>query len=315
VPLASTSAFSVLAGTEVTNTGPTTVDRSVGVHPGAAVTGRSSMTVGGTVHRASPVALQAKEDLVNAYDDAFGQTDGVTNVDDNLGGQTLVGGIYKHPSGMGISGPVPLVLDGQGGDDSVWVFQAGSTLITGPGASVSLINGASACNVFWQVGSSATLDTSTVFAGTIMALTSITMNTGATIEGRTLARNGAVTLDNNVFTSPDCDNDEEVDDADETDTLGPQTPGGDTTPGGNNPGGSDTPAGSDTPGTDTPGTDTPGNDTPGESQVTTVPTGSVDTGFTGTENGTTHELAPVGWMLAAGFGGLALLALRRRRVM
>ena len=241
-PLATTSAFSVLAGTTVTNTGPTTIDRSVGVHPGAAVTGRSSMTVGGTVHRADAVALQAKEDLTNAYNNAAGQTDDVTIVGDDLVGLTLTEGIYKHPSGMGLTGN--LTLDGDA--DSVWVFQAGSTLITGPGASVTFTGGANACNVYWQVGSSATLDTSTAFAGTIMAMQSITMNTGATIRGRTLARNGAVTLDSNVFTSPDCPAyDEEVEDADETDTAGPVA-GGDTTP--------------DTTGGDTTGGTTGGND-------------------------------------------------------
>ena len=324
--LQTASAFSVLAGTRVTNTGPTTIDRSVGVHPGTAVTGRTSMTVGGTVHKADAVALQAKSDLTAAYNNAAGQTDDPPHiVDNNLGGETLVGGVYTHPSGMAITGPVPLTLDGQGNDDAVWVFQAGSSLITGPAASVNLINNANPCNVFWQVGSSATLDTGTSFVGNILALTTITLNTGATIEGRTLARNGAVNLDTNVFTSPDCGFDEEVDDADETDTAGPTAPTGDTgdTPGDTTTGGTtngdNTPNGTTTGGTTTGGsTDTPastGTYTSGEDQVTTTPTGSVDTGLAGSETGATNELATAGWVLAAGFGGLALVALRRRRVM
>jgi len=311
-PLATASAFSVLAGSTVTNTGPTTVDRSVGVHPGTAVTGRNTMTVGGTVHQATPVALQAKEDLTNAYDDAAGQTDGVTVVDDELGGETLPGGIYRHNSGMGLTGA--LTLDGENNPNSVWVFQASSTLTTASNASVVLINQANPCNVFWQVGSSATLGTSTAFVGTIMALTSITMNSGATIRGRTLARNGQVSLNNNVFTSPDCAYDEEVEDAPEDDTLGPQTPGGDTTPGGGDstPGGDNNPRGGSNPAGNNPA----GSDNPlAANQVADVPEGSVDTGFAGNENGSTSDLAPVGWALAAGFGGLALLALRRRRVM
>jgi hypothetical protein len=310
-PLATASAFSVLAGTTVTNTGATTIDRSVGVHPGSAVTGRNTMTIGGTVHKADAVALQAKKDLTTAFNQAAGQTDNPPNtVDNELGGETLTGGVYTHPSAMGLTGA--LTLDGENNPDSVWVFQAGSTLITAPGASVVLENQANPCNVFWQVGSSATLDTTTSFVGTIMAEASITMNTGATIQGRTLARSGAVNLHNNVFTSPDCDYDEDVADADETDTAGPVDTGdttpattgktsGNTTKSGNTPRGANTPAGSTTP--------------PAESQVATTPTGSVDTGYAGSATGATNELAPVGWMLAAGFGGLALVALRRRRVM
>ncbi|MEY2398555.1 MAG: hypothetical protein QOJ00_1729, partial [Actinomycetota bacterium] len=120
----------------------------------------------------------------------------------DLGGKTLVGGVYNTPSSFGITGT--LTLDGQNNPDSTFIFQAGSTLITEPNSSVSLINGAQACNVFWQVGSSATLGVGSTFVGTVISLTSISANTNARIQGRLLARNGAVTLDSNQVTRPGC---------------------------------------------------------------------------------------------------------------
>ena len=127
----------------------------------------------------------------------------MTTVATELGGQVLTSGVYDSAAGtLGVTGT--LTLDAEGDSQAVFIFHAASTLITAPGSSVVLINGASACNVFWQVGSSATLDTTTSFKGTIMALTSIALKTGATLQGRALARNGAVTLDTNVISSAAC---------------------------------------------------------------------------------------------------------------
>lgn len=202
VGLGTADGFAVLAGTTITNTGPTTITGDVGLHPGTAVTGFDSVTLNGALHVTDAVAEQAKVDLVTAYNDAAGRTP-ATTVSTELGGQTLTQGIYNSADGtFGITGT--LTIDAQGDPNAVFVFQAASTLITASASTVNLINGASACNVFWQVGSSATLGTTSSFRGNILALTSITLNTGATIEGRALARNGAVTLDTNTITGAAC---------------------------------------------------------------------------------------------------------------
>jgi type VI secretion system secreted protein VgrG len=151
---------------------------------------------------ADPVVVGAKDDLVTAYDDAAGRTPAIT-VPTELGGSTLTEGVYRSTSGgLGITGT--LILDAQDDPEAVWIFQSDSTLITASGSKVELINGADACNVFWQVTSSATLGTSSTFVGTVLALTSITATTSATVEGRLLARNGAVTLDTNTFVNNLC---------------------------------------------------------------------------------------------------------------
>lgn len=202
VGLGTAKSFAVLAGETITNTGPTKITGDIGLHPGSAVTGFSSVTYVGALHLADGVALQAKNALVTAYNDAAGRTP-VTTIATELGGQVVKAGVYDSAAGtFGVTGS--LTLDAEGDSQAVFIFQMASTLITAPGSSVALINGASACNVFWQVGSSATLDTTTSFKGTIMALTSIAMKTGATLQGRALARNGAVTLDTNVITSAAC---------------------------------------------------------------------------------------------------------------
>ena len=185
----------------MTNTGPSRMNGNLGLYPGTAVTGSAAETVSGTTYAANAAALKAKSDLASAYSDAAGPTPAATAPGD-LGGLTLAPGVYRSGSSIGLTGT--LTLDGQGDPNAVFVFQAGSTLTTASGSRVKLVNGAQACNVFWQVGSSATLGTTTAFAGNILALTSITMNDGVTLTGRALARNGAVTLINDTITAPHC---------------------------------------------------------------------------------------------------------------
>ncbi len=201
VPLGTAKSYAILAGQGITNTGPTTVTGDIGSHPNGSFTGQSSVTIDGAVHLADAEALDAKNDLIAAYDNAAGQTPR-NAVDDELGGETLPGGVYNRAGAMALTGT--LTLDGENNPNSVWVFQAGSTLTAEVASTVSLINGAQACNVYWQVGSSATLKVASRFRGTIMALTSIHMKTGARLIGRVLARNGAVTLDSNTITRPHC---------------------------------------------------------------------------------------------------------------
>jgi Ice-binding-like/Bacterial Ig-like domain len=193
--------FSVLAGTTVTNTGSTTVSGDVGVAPGTAVTGFPPGLAGGTIHLADGVASLAQATLTAGYIDAAGRSGG-TSVAGDLVGQTLTSGVYTSTSSLANSGD--LTLDAQGNPSAVFIFQISSTLTTGSGSHIVLANGAKACNVFWQVGSSATLGTNSVFKGNIMALTSITVTTGVNVEGRVLARNGAVTLDTDVITGCTC---------------------------------------------------------------------------------------------------------------
>lgn len=202
VGLGSATSFAVLAGSGITNTGPSVINGNIGSYPTTSITGFPPGLVNGTDHAGDAVTQGAKTDLTTAYNDAAGRTP-VTTVPTELGGTTLVPGVYRSAAGtFGITGTV--TLNGQGDPNAVFVFQTGSTLITATGSSVSLIGSAQSCNVFWQVGSSATLGGSTSFKGTILALTSITLVTGATIDGRALARNGAVTLDTNTITASTC---------------------------------------------------------------------------------------------------------------
>jgi hypothetical protein len=157
----------------------------------------------GTTDTNNAAAAQAQSDLTAAYVDAAGRPlDATTTAD--LANLTLQGGVYAGPSKGPLSLTGPLVLDGAGDPNSVFIFQTDSTLTTGSASTVTLINGALECNVFWQVGSSATLGTGSVFTGNILALTSIAVTTGVTVHGRALARNGEVTLDTDTFTAPTC---------------------------------------------------------------------------------------------------------------
>jgi hypothetical protein len=196
--LGTASSFSVLAGSSVTNTGPTVVTGNVGVSPGSSVTGfPPGVIVGGSIHVNDAVAVQAQNDLTVAYNNAASQPCDVTLSGQDLGGLTLTPGTYCFSSSAQLTGT--LILDAQGNPDAVFIFQIGSTLSTASGSSVILINGANACNVFFQVGSAATLGTGSDFRGNILALTSVTLTTGADVNGRVLARNGAVTTDTNTI--------------------------------------------------------------------------------------------------------------------
>jgi len=273
VGLGTAGNFSVLAGPTVTNTGPTTLAQSLGVHPGTTATGFPPGQVGGETHLGDAVALQAKNDLTTGYNDAAGRTP-FTSLPAELGGTTLTPGVYRIGAAQ-VTGQ--LTLDSQGDPQAVFIFQIASTLITASNSSVVFINGASPCNVYWQVGSSATLGTDTAFVGNIMAQASVTMNTGATLEGRALARTAAVTLDTNVITEPLC--------------ITP-TPSPTVTP---------------TP-TDTPTlTATP---TPTGSQVGQVPVGGVETGGTGTDGPGSVGLLVGGAVMLA--GGAVIVGRRLR---
>jgi len=201
VVLGASANFAVLAGPTVTSTGATTVNGDLGVSPGAAVTGFPPGLVNGTIHAGDSAAAQAQLDLTTAYNDAAGRTAGAVLVSGNLGGLTLTPGLYKSTSSLEISSG-DLTLDAQGNANAVFIFQMASTLTTTVGRQVILSGGAKASNVFWQVGSSATLGTTSVFKGTIMADQSITLTTGATLDGRALARIAAVTLEANIITIP-----------------------------------------------------------------------------------------------------------------
>jgi len=201
-PLGTSSTFVILGGSTVTNTGATTtIVGDVGVSPGSAITGiPAGQPTGGSIHINDGPAAAAQTDLTTAYNDLAGRARNATMTGIDLGGRTFRAGVYFWSTSAQLTGTV--TLDGQGDPNAVFIFQIGSTLTTASNAAVNLIGSADANNVFWQVGSSATLGTGTAFKGNIVALSSITLVSGASLSGRALARNGAVTMDANAVALP-----------------------------------------------------------------------------------------------------------------
>ena len=284
VDLGTSSSYSVLGGQSVTNTGNSVLAQDLGVNPGTSITGFPPGLVLGTTHATDAHSSLAQSDLVKAYDDTAGRAPTAT-IDGDLAGRTLVGGVYKASSELELSGT--LTLDAQNDPNTVWIFQVGSALTTGSASSIELINGAQACNVYWQVGSSATLGTASEFKGSILALTSVTVTNEANVEGRVLARNGSVTLDDNTFTSPSCATAlpepeptnppteppvEPTEPPAEPEPTVPPTeptlpPEGETPPPGDETPPGDTPPGETPPGETPPGETPPDNAPPGDSST------------------------------------------------
>ncbi len=202
INLGAADSFSVLAGSTITNTGSTVINGDIGLSPGTSITGFPPGILNGIQHAADTSAANAITDLTTAFNNATGQTP-VSIIPAELGGTTKTAGIYSSNDGtFGIAGT--LTLDAAGDPSAVFIFKTTTTLITAGASNIVLINGAQACNVFWQVGSSATLGANSTFKGNILALTSITLTTGANVEGRALASVGAVTLDTNTITKATC---------------------------------------------------------------------------------------------------------------
>jgi ice-binding like protein len=198
--LGAAQGFAVLGASTVTNTGSSVITGHLGVSPGTAVTGFGpGLVMSGAIHGADAAALAAQDAVTTAYNSLIGQACTRDLTGQDLGGQTLTAGVYCFSSSAQLTGS--LTLNGQGNANGVFIFKMGSTITTASASSVVLTNGASAGNVFWQVGSSATLGTGTSFAGNILAMASITVTTGSRVTGRALARTGAVTLDTNAVTA------------------------------------------------------------------------------------------------------------------
>ncbi len=321
VQLGAAAPFAVLAGTAVTDVPTSSITGDVGLSPasGTNYAGLTQAQVTGTIYSTDgtgptgtvndPALLTtAQNDLTTAYVAAAGQPPTTTFVttDNQLGGQTLTPGVYAfgHAATANITASSPLVLNGQGNTDAVFVFQASSDLVTASNSVVQLENGAQACNVFWQVGSSATLNSGSTFVGTIMALTSATLDSGATVQGRVLARNGAVTLDANTITTPStC----AASSSTTTTTSTPTTPTASTGTGS----GSTAATGSPTTGAGANGTNAAGSTGVG-SGATSVPLGFPHTGYGGAAHARDRNLIAFGGLAIAGSIGAFIVALRRR---
>ena len=196
---ADASILAVLAGSAITNTGATTITGDLGLSPGTSVGGFPPGILNGAQHINDNIANQAKLDLTAAYNDAAGRTStDIVTLSGNIGGLTLTPGLYKSTSSLAISSG-DLTFDAKGNSNAIFIIQIASTLTTTSGRQVILSGGASAPNIFWQVGTSATFGTTSVFKGTVMAMQSITFDTGATLNGRALARTGAVTMAGNTI--------------------------------------------------------------------------------------------------------------------
>ncbi len=274
VPLGASTGYVVVGASTVTNTGASTLYGSLGLSPGTAITGfpPGLVIAPGQTHTADGPAGQAQGAVTTAYLDAKGRDFDATTTA-QLAGKTLRAGVWTGPSKSPLWLGGTLTLDGENDPNSVFIFQTDSTLITASASTVRLVNGARECNVFWQVGSSATLGTDSEFTGTILALTSITVTTNVTVHGRALATTGAVTLDDDTFVLPSC----------EASDTGPTT----TAPGGSSVTTTPTGGGGGSSVTTTPTGGTSATTTPtGGATVTTSPTGgpvtTIPTGGTGT---------------------------------
>jgi len=191
--------FAVIAGSAITNTGATIITGDLGLSPGSSIGGFPPGILNGTQHINDPIANQAKLDLTATYNDIAGRTcTDIVTLSGNIGGLTLTPGLYKSTSSLSISSG-DLTFDAKGNANAIFIIQIASSLTTTSGRKVILSGGASASNIFWQVGSSATFGTTSVFKGTIMAMQSITFNTGATLDGKAFARTGAVTMAGNTI--------------------------------------------------------------------------------------------------------------------
>jgi hypothetical protein len=322
VQLGTATPFAVLAGTAVTDVPTSAITGDVGLSPaaGSNYAGLSPAEVNGTIYATDatgpagsvndPALLTtAQNDLTTAYVSAAGDlpTTTFTAGDNQLGGQTLVAGVYAfgHASSANITAANPLVLNGQGDPNSVFVFQASSDLTTASGSVVQLENGAQACNVFWQVSSSATLDSASTFVGTIMALTSATLDTGATVQGRVLARNGAVSLDANTITAPTtC--------ATTSTTPATTAPGGS----GGTAAGANAAASTGTAATTPAAGAAGGASGTGASALSTaavVPSGFPHTGLGGAAHSRDDDLVGVAALILLGAVGATFMAVRRRQ--
>ncbi len=324
VQLGTATPFAVLAGTEVTDVPTSSITGDVGLSPasGSFYAGLTQAEVTGTIYSTdatgpagavnNPALLtSAKNDLTTAFVSAAGQspTSTFTAGDNQLGGKTLTAGVYAfgHAATANITAASPLILNGEGNANSVFVFQASSDLVTASNSVVELENGAQACNVFWQIGSSATLSSASTFVGTLMALTSATLDTGATVQGRILARNGAVTLDANTITiPPTC----AITPAVSTATTAPGAATPTTTPRALATGAAAGGAGGAAAGSTTGGA---GSTTSGSSPV--VPTGFPHTGLGGSAHTRYGVPIAVGTLALVGSAGAFGVAYRRRRAL
>lgn len=196
---AAASTMAILAGSAVSSTGATTITGDLGLSPGSSVGGFPPGILVGTQHINDVIANQAKLDLTAAYNDAAGRTcTDIVTLSGNIGGLTLTPGLYKSTSSLAVSSG-DVTFNAQGNANAVFIIQIASTLTTTSGRKVILSGGAQASNIFWQVGTSATFGTTSVFKGTIMAMQSITFNTGATLDGKALARSGAIVMAGNTI--------------------------------------------------------------------------------------------------------------------
>ncbi len=296
VGLGKATPFAVLGASEVTNTGASVISGDLGVSPGTSVTGTPDV-VGGSIYKATSVAATAQAALGTAYTDAAGRSP--TSTTDysttGLGGKSLVAGVYNATSSMQLTGT--LTLNGNGDPNSVFVFQAGSSLITASDSKVMLIGGAQACNVFWQVGSSATLGSTSSFVGSVLASTSITLTSKVTVTGRVLAKHAAVTLIDDTITRPTACITATTTTTTTTTTTAPTTTT--TAP---------------TTTTTSPPVVVGTTGSSGSGGGTVVPLGSPQTGLGGaSESGPNALLLILGAVALAGGVGSLLLAVRRRR--